>query len=57
MSYIVLYLIMQHRNNHNCIDLKLSQGLYETKMPIDFNAILQLGCVCQPDKSLKGNSD
>lgn len=27
------------------------QGIYETKVPLDFNAILQIGCVCKVDKT------
>lgn len=30
-----------------------SQGIYETKIPAEFNAILQIGCVCKVDKSAK----
>ncbi|CAI9778339.1 unnamed protein product [Fraxinus pennsylvanica] len=29
------------------------EGIYETKIPLDFNAILQIGCVCKVDKSAK----
>lgn len=29
------------------------EGIYETKLPLDFNAILQLGCVCKVEKSAK----
>lgn len=33
--------------------VKLWQGIYETKIPPEFNAILQIGCVCKVDKSAK----
>ncbi|XP_058215283.1 DNA polymerase epsilon catalytic subunit A-like isoform X2 [Rhododendron vialii] len=29
------------------------EGIYETNMPLDFNAILQIGCVCKVDKAAK----
>ena len=29
------------------------QGIYETKVPLEFNAILQSGCVCKVDKTAK----
>ncbi|XP_057456006.1 DNA polymerase epsilon catalytic subunit A-like [Lotus japonicus] len=29
------------------------EGIYETKVPLEFNAIVQLGCVCKVDKSAK----
>ncbi|KAL3518505.1 hypothetical protein ACH5RR_021094 [Cinchona calisaya] len=29
------------------------EGIYETKVPLEFNAILQLGCVCKVDKKAK----
>lgn len=29
------------------------QGIYETKVPLMFNTILQLGCVCKVDKTAK----
>ncbi|XP_047972925.1 DNA polymerase epsilon catalytic subunit A-like isoform X2 [Salvia hispanica] len=29
------------------------EGIYETKIPPEFNAILQIGCVCKVDKSAK----
>lgn len=29
------------------------QGIYETKVPLEFSAILQLGCVCKVDKAAK----
>ncbi|PIN09217.1 DNA-directed DNA polymerase [Handroanthus impetiginosus] len=29
------------------------EGIYETKIPLEFNAILQIGCVCKVDKSIK----
>ncbi|KAI3461306.1 hypothetical protein Pfo_017969 [Paulownia fortunei] len=29
------------------------EGIYETKIPLEFNAILQIGCVCKVDKSAK----
>lgn len=29
------------------------QGIYETKVPLEFNAILQVGCVCKVDKAAK----
>ncbi|MQL76823.1 hypothetical protein Taro_009221 [Colocasia esculenta] len=29
------------------------EGIYETRVPLDFNAILHLGCVCKADKSAK----
>jgi DNA polymerase epsilon subunit 1 len=34
----------------------LCQGIYETKVPLDFNAIVQLGCVCKVDKTAKKRS-
>ncbi|XP_020973387.1 DNA polymerase epsilon catalytic subunit A isoform X4 [Arachis ipaensis] len=32
------------------------EGIYETKVPLEFNAIVQLGCVCKVDKSAKQRS-
>ncbi|KAG9455053.1 hypothetical protein H6P81_007957 [Aristolochia fimbriata] len=32
------------------------EGIYETKVPLDFNAILQIGCVCKVDKAAKHQS-
>ncbi|XP_061359270.1 DNA polymerase epsilon catalytic subunit A-like [Gastrolobium bilobum] len=32
------------------------EGIYETKMPLEFNAIVQLGCVCKVDKTSKKRS-
>uniref|UniRef100_A0A2N9H1P4 DNA polymerase epsilon catalytic subunit n=1 Tax=Fagus sylvatica TaxID=28930 RepID=A0A2N9H1P4_FAGSY len=29
------------------------EGIYETKVPLEFNAILQSGCVCKVDKTAK----
>lgn len=29
------------------------QGIYETKVPLEFSAILQTGCVCKVDKAAK----
>lgn len=29
------------------------EGIYETKVPLEFNAILQVGCVCKVDKAAK----
>ncbi|XP_050281236.1 DNA polymerase epsilon catalytic subunit A-like isoform X3 [Quercus robur] len=29
------------------------EGIYETKVPLEFNAILQIGCVCKVDKTAK----
>ncbi|KAK8513325.1 hypothetical protein V6N12_052522 [Hibiscus sabdariffa] len=29
------------------------EGIYERKIPLEFNAILQLGCVCKVDKTTK----
>ncbi|KAM7522501.1 hypothetical protein LguiA_012403 [Lonicera macranthoides] len=29
------------------------EGVYETKVPLEFNAILQIGCVCKVDKTAK----
>lgn len=29
----------------------LDQGIYETKVPLELNAILQIGCVCKVDKT------
>ncbi|TYH16062.1 hypothetical protein ES288_A05G088900v1 [Gossypium darwinii] len=29
------------------------EGIYERKIPLEFNAILQLGCVCKVDKTAK----
>ncbi|CAI9105576.1 OLC1v1004524C1 [Oldenlandia corymbosa var. corymbosa] len=33
------------------------EGIYETRVPLEFNAILQLGCVCKVDKKAKKRSD
>ncbi|XP_027348237.1 DNA polymerase epsilon catalytic subunit A-like [Abrus precatorius] len=32
------------------------EGIYETKMPLEFNAIVQLGCVCKVEKTAKERS-
>ncbi|XP_058761674.1 DNA polymerase epsilon catalytic subunit A-like isoform X2 [Vicia villosa] len=32
------------------------EGIYETKVPLEFNAIVQLGCVCKVDKTAKKRS-
>uniref|UniRef100_A0ACD5XVC0 Uncharacterized protein n=1 Tax=Avena sativa TaxID=4498 RepID=A0ACD5XVC0_AVESA len=32
------------------------EGIYETKIPLELNAILQIGCVCKVDKSAKKRS-
>ncbi|XP_034220092.1 DNA polymerase epsilon catalytic subunit A-like isoform X4 [Prunus dulcis] len=29
------------------------EGIYETKVPLEFNAIVQIGCVCKVDKTAK----
>ncbi|GMH11122.1 hypothetical protein Nepgr_012963 [Nepenthes gracilis] len=29
------------------------EGIYETKVPLEFNAVLQIGCVCKVDKAIK----
>nr|GMD12608.1 DNA polymerase epsilon catalytic subunit A-like [Ipomoea batatas] len=29
------------------------EGIYETKVPLEFNAIVQIGCVCKVDKAAK----
>ncbi|KAF3455292.1 hypothetical protein FNV43_RR05740 [Rhamnella rubrinervis] len=29
------------------------EGIYETKVPLEFNAIIQIGCVCKVDKTAK----
>ncbi|KAK8952512.1 DNA polymerase epsilon catalytic subunit A [Platanthera zijinensis] len=29
------------------------EGIYETKVPLEFNAVLQIGCVCKVDKVAK----
>nr|XP_019702821.2 DNA polymerase epsilon catalytic subunit A isoform X2 [Elaeis guineensis] len=29
------------------------EGIYETNMPLEFNAILQIGCVCKVDKAAR----
>lgn len=34
--------------NQNCF---YAQGIYETKVPLEFSAIYQIGCVCKVDKS------
>ncbi|PHT64973.1 hypothetical protein T459_29398, partial [Capsicum annuum] len=33
--------------------LLFDQGIYETKVPLEFSAILQMGCVCKVDKATK----
>jgi DNA polymerase epsilon subunit 1 len=38
------------------ITLNYIQGIYETKIPPDLNAVLQIGCVCKVDKSAKKRS-
>jgi len=37
-------------------DSVLYQGIYETKVPLEFNAIIQLGCVCKVDKTANKRS-
>ncbi|KAK7262191.1 hypothetical protein RJT34_29753 [Clitoria ternatea] len=32
------------------------EGIYETKVPLELNAIIQLGCVCKVDKTAKERS-
>ncbi|GAB2274640.1 DNA polymerase epsilon catalytic subunit A [Dionaea muscipula] len=32
------------------------EGIYETKLPLEYNAILQIGCVCKVDKAAKKRS-
>ncbi|WVZ02207.1 hypothetical protein V8G54_023013 [Vigna mungo] len=32
------------------------EGIYETKVPLEFNAIIQLGCVCKVDKTANKRS-
>ncbi|KAK9127695.1 hypothetical protein Syun_016492 [Stephania yunnanensis] len=32
------------------------EGIYESKIPLDFNAILQIGCVCKVDKAAKSRN-
>ncbi|OVA03605.1 DNA-directed DNA polymerase [Macleaya cordata] len=32
------------------------EGIYETKVPLEFNAILQVGCVCKVDKAAKNRN-
>ncbi|XP_020214340.1 DNA polymerase epsilon catalytic subunit A isoform X3 [Cajanus cajan] len=32
------------------------EGIYETKVPLEFNAIVQLGCVCKVDKTANRRS-
>ncbi|XP_020701921.2 DNA polymerase epsilon catalytic subunit A isoform X1 [Dendrobium catenatum] len=32
------------------------EGIYETKVPLEFNAVLQIGCVCQVDKVAKARN-
>ncbi|XP_042499556.1 DNA polymerase epsilon catalytic subunit A-like isoform X2 [Macadamia integrifolia] len=32
------------------------EGIYETKVPLEFNAILQIGCVCRVDKAVKNRN-
>ncbi|XP_062219147.1 DNA polymerase epsilon catalytic subunit A-like [Phragmites australis] len=32
------------------------EGIYETKIPLELNAVLQIGCVCKVDKSVKKRS-
>lgn len=34
----------------NLIIYFFHQGLYETKVPLEYNAILQIGCVCKVDR-------
>ena len=29
------------------------QGIYESKVPLEFKSILQIGCVCKVDKTAK----
>ena len=31
----------------------VEQGIYETKVAQEFNAVLQIGCVCKADKTAK----
>ena len=37
-------------------ELNFCQGVYETKVPLEFNAIVQLGCVCKVDKTANKRS-
>ncbi|KAM5584440.1 DNA polymerase epsilon catalytic subunit A-like [Rosa sericea] len=32
------------------------EGIYETKMPLEFNVITQIGCVCKLDKKAQGDA-
>ncbi|VFQ71576.1 unnamed protein product [Cuscuta campestris] len=32
------------------------EGIYETKVPLEFNAVVQIGCVCKVDKASKKRS-
>ncbi|XP_020527261.1 DNA polymerase epsilon catalytic subunit A [Amborella trichopoda] len=32
------------------------EGIYETKMPLEYSAILQIGCVCKVDKTAQNRS-
>eukprot|EP01018_Ginkgo_biloba_P017404 Gb_06608 [translate_table: standard] len=32
------------------------EGVYETKMPLDFNTVLQLGCVCKVDGNARNHN-
>ncbi|GAU25117.1 hypothetical protein TSUD_274060 [Trifolium subterraneum] len=41
---------------HGRHSYNLYEGIYETKVPLDFNAIVQLGCVCKVDKTAKKRS-
>lgn len=36
--------------------LVFHQGIYETKVPLEFNAILQIGCVCKVDRTAKNRN-
>ncbi|KAK9939850.1 hypothetical protein M0R45_016532 [Rubus argutus] len=34
----------------------IDQGIYETKVPSEFNVITQIGCVCKVDKKAEGDA-
>lgn len=37
----------------NAVCSIMVQGIYETKVGLDFSSIIQIGCVCKVDKSAK----
>ncbi|KAM3201238.1 DNA polymerase epsilon catalytic subunit A [Capsicum annuum] len=54
--------ILPHgRHSYNLIEVTIDEhqfksdveGIYETKVPLEFSAILQMGCVCKVDKATK----